>query len=664
MRFPPHLLDEIRARLPVSVVVGRRVKLIKAGREYKGLSPFQQEKTPSFYVNDQKGFYHCFSSGKHGDIFRFVMETEGLAFPEAVERLAREAGVELPKATPEAQQEEKKRRDLYDVMELAAKFFEAQLQRGPGETARAYLAKRGFVEKTQAEFRMGFAPDSRDALKSHMAALGVTEQQMLDAGLLVEPERGGASYDRFRNRVIIPIQDTQGRVVAFGGRVLDAEAKPKYLNSPETSLFRKGFLVFNGHRAREAAFKAGTVIAVEGYLDAIAVWQAGLRHVVATLGTAFTEEQIATLWRFAPEPVISFDGDKAGVAAANRAVDRILPQLKTGNSFRFSFLPAGLDPDDMIRQRGVDAFADAANKALPLWDVLWRRESEGQDVTTPDRQAMLEKRLRDLIQSIGDPLVRRRYELSARLRLNQLFYESSGSRRTGPGGQRDRREKPRLSAESAAAAGGDTPRHIAIERIFLGLSLHYPDLLERHHERIASLRLRGFHKSTEHGSTGYDRFLSDLLRALDEAPASSASDLYARLDPYFLECLEDLHGTERARQGLPWGHKLQTAFPILKSAPGEIFIERCYDHFIRMLELREAEIELASLLNASPEQMSDDWAERMILLKRDVEADQAAVNRADQDLAEFAAEAKKFADAQGTNSWAADLALPTEYEEI
>jgi DNA primase len=660
MRFPPHLLDEIRARLPVSVVVGRRVKLIKAGREYKGLSPFQQEKTPSFYVNDQKGFYHCFSSGKHGDIFRFVTETEGLGFPEAVERLAREAGVELPKATPEAQQEEKKRRDLYDVVELAAKFFEGQLQRAIGETARAYLAKRGFNQTTQAEFRMGFAPDSRDALKSHLAAAGITERQMLDAGLLVEPERGGASYDRFRNRVIIPIQDGQGRIVAFGGRVLDAEAKPKYLNSPETSLFRKGFLVFNGHRAREAAFKAGTVIAVEGYLDAIAVWQAGLRHVVATLGTAFTEEQIATLWRYAPEPVICFDGDKAGLAAANRAVDRILPQLKTGNSFRFSFLPAGLDPDDMIRQRGVDAFAEATTKAQPLWDVLWRRESEGQDVTTPDRQAMLEKRLRDLIQSIADPLVRRRYELSARLRLNQLFYDASGRR--GGGGPRQKRDTPRLSAESAA--GAELPRHMAIERIFLGLSLHYPDLLERHHERVAGLRLRGFHRSSEHGSTGYDRFLSDLLRALDEAPAQSASDLYARLDPYFLECLEDLHGTEQARHGLPWGHRLQTAFPILKSAPGESFVERCYDHFIRMLELREAEIELAGLLNTPAEQMSDDWAERMILLKRDVEADQAAVARADQDLAEFAAEAKKFADAQGISAWSAAPIQPHDYEEM
>ncbi|MFM9974977.1 MAG: DNA primase, partial [Beijerinckiaceae bacterium] len=324
MRFPPSLLDEIRARLPVSVVVGRRVKLVKSGREYKGLSPFQAEKTPSFYVNDQKGFYHCFSSGKHGDIFRFVTETEGLPFPEAVERLANEAGVALPKATPEAFEQEKKRRDLYDVMELAAKFFEAQLQKPVGAEARAYLAKRQFTERTQAEFRMGFAPESRDALMSYLRAQGVSDQQMLDAGLLIEPEGDRALYDRFRNRVIIPIQDNQGRVVAFGGRVLDPEGKPKYLNSPETALFKKGFLVFNGHRAREAAFKAGTIIAVEGYLDAIAVWQAGLRHVVATLGTAFTEEQIATLWRYAPEPIICFDGDRAGIAAANRAIDRIL----------------------------------------------------------------------------------------------------------------------------------------------------------------------------------------------------------------------------------------------------------------------------------------------------------------------------------------------------
>ncbi len=641
MRFPPSILDEIRARLPVSAVVGRRVKLVKSGREFKGLSPFQAEKTPSFYVNDQKGFYHCFSSGKHGDIFRFVTETEGLPFPEVVERLANEAGVALPKFAPEAVEQEKKRKDLYDVVELAAKFFEAQLQKPVGANARTYLAKRQFTDRTQAEFRMGFAPESRDALLTHLRSHNVTDQQMLDAGLVIEPEGNRALYDRFRNRVIIPIQDGQGRVVAFGGRVLDPDGKPKYLNSPETALFKKGFLVFNGHRAREAAFKAGTVIATEGYLDAIAVWQAGIRHVVATLGTAFTEELIATLWRFAPEPIICFDGDKAGVGAANRAIDRILPALKTGFSFRFAILPSGQDPDDLIKTKGVDAFAAVTAKASGLWDALWQRETAHVDAGSPDRQAMLEKTFKDLIAQIGDPLVRRRYELSMRFRLNQFFWDQGGGKRSGKagfkGGKGGQREQVRLSAGSEAAMGAVAPKFIALERIFLGLCIHFPDLTERHRERIAGLKLRGDFKSEVHGTTTYDTFLSDVLRVIDEYEGPEQTEFYNLLDPYFMECLDFMHGREDLRRGLIWGHRLVEAFPVLKALPDESFVERCFDHFIRMLEFREAEDELAALTTTPGDQLTDAWAERLIQLKRDIETDRATLDSVEQELAEAAA---------------------------
>jgi DNA primase len=641
MRFPPSILDEIRARLPVSAVVGRRVKLVKSGREFKGLSPFQPEKTPSFYVNDQKGFYHCFSSGKHGDIFRFVTETEGLPFPEAVERLANEAGVTLPKFAPEAVEQEKKRKDLYDVVELAAKFFEAQLQKPVGAAARTYLAKRQFTDRTQAEFRMGFAPESRDALLIHLRGHNVSDQQMIDAGLVIEPDGDRALYDRFRNRVIIPIQDGQGRVVAFGGRVLDPEGKPKYLNSPETALFKKGFLVFNGHRAREAAFKAGTVIATEGYLDAIAVWQAGMRHVVATLGTAFTEEQIATLWRFAPEPVICFDGDKAGVAAANRAIDRILPALKTGFSFRFAILPQGQDPDDLIRTKGVDAFAAVTAKASGLWDALWQRETAHFDAGSPDRQAMLEKTFKDLIAQIGDPLVRRRYELSMRFRLNQFFWEQGGGKRSGKpgfkGGRNGPREQVKLSPGSEAALGAAAPKFIALERIFLGLCIHYPDLTERHRERIAGLKLRGDFKSDVHGTTTYDTFLSDVLRVIDEYEGPEQTEFYNLLDPYFMECLDFMHGREDQQRGLIWGHRLVEGFPVLKALPDEGFVERCFDHFIRMLEFREAEDELAALTTTPGDQLTDAWAERLMQLKRDIEMDRATLDSVEQELAEAAA---------------------------
>ncbi|MCA3564058.1 MAG: DNA primase [Methylocystis sp.] len=638
MRFPPSVLDEIRARLPVSAVVGRRVKLVKSGREWKGLSPFQAEKTPSFYVNDQKGFYHCFSSGKHGDIFRFVTETEGLSFPETVERLAQEAGVALPKLAPEAVEQEKKRKDLYDVMEIAAKFFEAQLQKPSGAPARAYLTKRQFSDRTQAEFRIGFAPDGRDQLLSHLRAQGVTDRQMIDAGLVIEPDDNRGLYDRFRNRVIIPIQDGQARVVAFGGRVLDPDAKPKYLNSPETALFKKGYLVFNGHRAREAAFKAGTVIATEGYLDAIAVWQAGMRHVVATLGTAFTEEQIATLWRYAPEPIICFDGDKAGIGAANRAIDRILPALKTGYSFRFAILPGGQDPDDLIKAKGIDAFAAVTAKAIGLWDALWQRETDGVDARTPDRQAMIEKSFRDLIGQIGDPLVRRRYELSVRFRLNQYFWEQGGGRRGSKAGARGgfNREPVKLSANGQNLSA-HAPRYGSVERIFLGLCIHYPDLTERHRERIATLQLRGDFKSEIHGTTAYDRFLTDVLRVIDQYEGPEQTEFYNLLDPYFMECLDFMHGREDPQRGLLWGHRVIEAFPVLKAAPDEAFMERCFDHFIRLLEFREAEDELLALSTTAAEQLTDAWAERLFQLKRDIEADRAILDSTEQELAEMAA---------------------------
>jgi len=638
MRFPPSVLDEIRARLPVSAVVGRRVKLVKSGREWKGLSPFQAEKTPSFYVNDQKGFYHCFSSGKHGDIFRFVTETEGLSFPETVERLAQEAGVVLPKLAPEAVEQEKKRKDLYDVMEIAAKFFEAQLQKPVGAAARAYLARRQFSDRTQAEFRIGFAPEGRDLLLMHLRAQGVTDRQMIDAGLVIEPDDNRGLYDRFRNRVIIPIQDGQARVVAFGGRVLDPDAKPKYLNSPETALFKKGYLVFNGHRAREAAFKAGSVIATEGYLDAIAVWQAGMRHVVATLGTAFTEEQIATLWRYAPEPIICFDGDKAGIGAANRAIDRILPALKTGYSFRFAILPGGQDPDDLIKSKGIDAFAEVTGKAIGLWDALWQRETQGIDARTPDRQAMLEKSFRDLIGQIGDPLVRRRYELSVRFRLNQYFWEQGGGRRGPKTGGRGgvSREPVKLSANGQNLSA-HAPRYGSVERIFLGLCIHFPDLTERHRERIATLKLRGDFKSEIHGTTTYDRFLTDVLRVIDEYEGPEQTEFYNLLDPYFMECLDFMHGREDQRRGLLWGHRVIEAFPVLKAAPDEAFMERCFDHFIRLLEFREAEDEVMALSTTPAEQLTDAWAERLFQLKRDIEADRAVLDTTEQELAEAAA---------------------------
>src|SRR3979411_1128213 len=375
MRFTPQLLDELRARLPVSEVVGRRVKLKKAGREWKGLSPFQQEKSPSFTVNDQKGFYHDFSSGKHGDIISFLMETDGVGFPEAVERLASMAGVALPAATPDAARHEQRRKTLYDVMELAAKFFADTLASRGGARARGYLGDRAISPAVQLQFRIGYAPGERFALKEYLGSQGIPVEDMVEAGLLVSGDDIPVPYDRFRDRVMFPITDLRGRVIAFGGRALEKDVAAKYLNSPETPLFHKGDNLYNLAPARLAAHNGAALVVVEGYVDVIAMVGAGFAASVAPLGTALTENQLALLWKMADEPILCFDGDKAGQKAAWRAGDIALPRLQPCKSLSFASLPDGQDPDDLVRSGGNGAVADVLAGARPLAQVLWMRET-------------------------------------------------------------------------------------------------------------------------------------------------------------------------------------------------------------------------------------------------------------------------------------------------
>ena len=393
MRFPPNFLDELRARLPVSEVVGRRVRLKRAGREWKGLSPFNKEKTPSFFVNDQKASWFDFSAGRNGDIFDFVMATEGVEFPEAVERLAAMAGVPMPVATQEAEAEQRHRRGLHDVIELAAKFFEVTLASRAGAKARGYLADRGLEPATQLKFRLGYAPPDRFALKECLGGQGVSVELMVEAGLLVAGDDIPVPYDRFRDRVMFPISDLRGRVVAFGGRALDKDAPAKYLNSPETPLFHKGGLLYNAAPARAAANDGAPLIAVEGYIDVIAMVTAGFPATVAPLGTALTDDQLGLLWRMADEPILCFDGDAAGRRAAYRAVDLALPSLRPGKSLLFATLPDGQDPDDLVRAGGRAAISDVLASARPLADVLWTRETEAGRFDTPDRRAGLEAQL-------------------------------------------------------------------------------------------------------------------------------------------------------------------------------------------------------------------------------------------------------------------------------
>jgi len=500
MRFSPSFLDEIRARLPVSEVVRQKVKLRKEGREWRGLSPFNAEKTPSFYVNDQKMRWFDFSAGKNGNIFDFVMETEGLSFPEAVERLAALAGLSLPVETKEQQEQDRRRATLGEALEAAAVFFEKQLAGAAGRDARAYLDRRQISLAAREKFRLGFAPPERHALRDHLAAKGASVETMIEAGLLVHGEDIAVPYDRFRNRVMFPICDRAGRVIAFGGRALEADAQAKYLNSPETPLFHKGATLYNLHNARKAAHDAGTVIAVEGYVDVIALSAVGLAHAVAPLGTALTPEQCALLWRLAEEPVLCFDGDKAGLKAAFRAVDTALPLIGPGRSLRFVLLPDGQDPDDVLRSSGPEALLEALSRPMPLVDLLWMRETDAATLDTPERRAALERRMRDIVGQIGDDDLRRHYLQELAQRLDGLFGRDRRERFRRPDFARRGRDGRRRNAEEGAMTigpalansplfrgvkAGITPR----EALILLILINHPELIDSRAEDLATLEL-------------------------------------------------------------------------------------------------------------------------------------------------------------------------------
>jgi DNA primase len=525
MRFTPQFLDELRARLPVSEVVGRRVKLRKAGREWKGLSPFNKEKTPSFFVNDQKQAWFDFSSGKNGNIFDFLMLTEGVSFPEAVERLAGQAGVPLPVSSPEAEAREERRKTLHDIVELAAGFFQSTLASRNGARGRGYLADRGLTSATQLKFRLGYAPAEQYALKEHLGAAKIPVEDMIEAGLIVGGEDIPVPYDRFRDRVMFPISDWRGRVIAFGGRALEKEVSAKYLNSPETPLFHKGATLYNIAAARKAAHEGARVIAVEGYVDVIAMATAGYEGTVAPLGTALTAEQLALMWRLNDEPILCFDGDDAGRRAAYRALDIALPLLKPGKSLKLATLPDGQDPDDLYRSGGRDAIEDVLGAARPLAHVLWARESEQGAFDTPERRAALEARIGEVTNTIGDESVRRYYRQDYSARLRQMFAPQnlSGNRmaarrqnfganrfddknRGGGGGGRGGAPPRPLSPK--AAFGDETyvaasaqltasPLHrghrAAIplrEALILQAALNHPWLLHDHMEELAEAEFR------------------------------------------------------------------------------------------------------------------------------------------------------------------------------
>jgi DNA primase len=414
MSLPPGFLDELRSRSSLSQVVGRKV-MWDARKSNQGKGdmwapcPFHHEKSASFHVDDRKGFYYCFGCHAKGDAIKFVQETENVGFMEAVEILAREAGMPMPARDPKAQEKQDRRTLLAEVMEQAVQYFRLQLKTGAATDARAYVAKRGLNGPALERWEIGFAPNGWQNLWDHLRGKGVAEDLIIGAGLAKPSTKGGKPYDTFRNRIMFPIRDARGRAVAFGGRAMDPNDNAKYLNSPETELFDKGRSLYNQGPARTAAGQGQTLLVAEGYMDVIALAEGGFGASVAPLGTAITESQLQMLWRIADEPIIALDGDTAGLRAAMRLIELALPLLEAGKSLRFALMPEGKDPDDLIRGSGPEAVQSVLDQAMPMVKLLWQRETEGKVFDSPERKAALDKILREKVKLIRDPSIRAHY---------------------------------------------------------------------------------------------------------------------------------------------------------------------------------------------------------------------------------------------------------------
>jgi DNA primase len=495
MSFPPGFLDELRSRTSLARVIGRKVtwdqrKSNQGKGDLWAPCPFHQEKTASFHVDDRKGFYYCFGCQAKGDAISFVQETENTGFVEAVEILAREAGLQMPARDPVARQKTDRRAQLAEVTEAAAQFFRLQLKTGAGAAARDYLARRGLSEPTQERWEIGFAPDAWQGLWDHLRAKGVAEDLIFGAGLARPSSKGGRPYDIFRNRIIFPIRDARGRALGFGGRAMDPGDPAKYLNSPETDLFDKGRVLFNHGPARSAAGQGQPVIVAEGYMDVIALAEAGFAGAVAPLGTAITESQLQLLWRMTPEPLVALDGDKAGLGAAMRLMDLALPLIEAGNALRFALMPEGKDPDDLIRAEGPAAVQKVLDQALPMVRLLWQRETEGRVFDSPERKAALEKALRDKTGLIRDPSIRAHYDREIKDLSWRLF------RADRPDNTTWRKAKARAGSPVPSArnsflvASGDGGQDQLRESVILAILISAPALVTEFEAGLEGLECR------------------------------------------------------------------------------------------------------------------------------------------------------------------------------
>ena len=589
MTFSPQFLDELRDRAGLASVIGRRVKLTRKGREHLGLCPFHNEKTPSFTVNEEKGFYHCFGCGEHGSVIDFLMKADGLPFPEAVERLAADAGMEIPAETPEDRQRRAQQQPLYAVMEAAAASFEGTLRMPEGKAALSYLHGRGLDDATIADFRLGFAVDSRSGLKSSLARQGMETETLVTAGLLVQPDQGDP-YDRFRGRVMFPIRDRRGKVIAFGGRLLGA-GEPKYLNSPETPLFQKRRVLYGLAHAATPAHKEGRVIVTEGYMDVIALYGAGIQCAVAPLGTALTEEQVALLWRLAPEPVLCFDGDAAGRRAMARAAERTLPLLKPGFGLRFAELPAGEDPDSLIQGGGGEAMERVIEGARPLSEVLWRMELGGRPVATPEARASMEERLRHHARRIEDPTVRSHFLSAFKDRLWKQFRQAAAH-----GGQ-----SPSAVIEADAGPGAVVDAQARREQVMLALVLKHPEIFDDIGEDLGAMELF---------RPGNERLRQGMIGILIDCPGLESAALEEKLCAGGLEHdVARILGMSEVKAMLKEGRPLSPG-----ASPDDI--AAVWEDFARYSSETHLDMDIDATLGALKENITEDaWDRALALLQ-------------------------------------------------
>ncbi len=515
-------LDELRDRLPIADVIGEKVKLSKRGREYTGLCPFHNEKTPSFTINETKGFYHCFGCGAHGDIVKFVMESEGLSFLETINKLAAKAGLQVPSLSKESQQQVLKRKTLYDIMEMATQFYEKNLRMPIGSSALTYFKeKRGLSDEVIAKFRLGFAPNN-NGLKALLLSKGITEKEMSELGLLTVPDdKNRSSHDFFRNRVMIPIMDKQGHVIAFGGRIMD-NSQPKYLNSPETPIFNKRRILYNLYHAREAAYNSKRLIICEGYMDVIALDSYNFSYAVAPLGTALTEEQVIEAWKVCSVPTLCFDGDSAGIRAAIRSIDRILPILRAGHSVNYIFLKEKKDPDELLRSLGPKRFEQYIQNSKPMVEILWHKCKMNKDLNTPEQKALIEKEVYEEVNKIKDVQTRNYYMQEMKKRIYFVIGKGSIYKNSS--------HKAQIVKSGNNFVKNPPLTDIVIRNIIAGMLL-YPQLIKKYEEKLTAFEL---------GKSRSAKMLMDIIEQAQDDPNISSEILFEKMELNFSKELSEL----------------------------------------------------------------------------------------------------------------------------